>query len=130
MPRIRAATGRIVPLFPRYLFILINRPWGCVPNTKGVADIVRCGDQLGQISTQVMSDLQAISHDEPDELIPLPVTFGIGQELVAKSTEHMTAGSILIYQGMKDQERCEVLWSIFGRTTRAHIPVKELRAYN
>ena len=127
-PRCLSTKGRIEPLFPRYLFVLVRKSWSTIRNTRGVSSVVMCGDQPGKIPTNIILGLQTISHSDPQEVIQLPVTFHKGQVLRTKDFHHIASQGELIYQGMVGEDRVRVLWTLFGRSTDTTLPLSDVVA--
>ncbi len=111
------------PLFPRYLFVAIDRlhqRWRPVCSTVGVCDLVRRGDHPAKIPDGLVEELQArelggsFDHGAQIQKIKLgdPVRIGAGpfMDLVGR------------FYGMASDERVFVLLDLLGRTVKAQLP--------
>ncbi len=110
------------PLFPRYLFVAIDRlhqRWRPIISTAGVCDLVRRGDLPAQLPTGLVEELRArqrgggFDHGAQVRKIKPgdPVRIGAGPfvDLVGR------------FHGMASDERVFVLLNLLGRTVKAQL---------
>lgn len=113
----------LAPLFPRYLFVAIDRlqqRWRPIISTVGVCDLVRQGDLPAQIPEGLIEELQArqrggrFDHVAQVRKIkqgdPVRVAAGPFADLVGR------------FHGMASDERVFVLLDLLGRTVKAQLP--------
>ncbi len=119
-PRFRQ-NGRIRPLFPNYLFMRIpgeNPRLTTVRSTFGCTGVLCIGVQPA-----------TVSGDEIDELRQREGPLGLVTLCQFKSGDDVLFGVIPAkFQEMLDEERCSVLFSIFGRSTHKILGLSEIRA--
>ena len=108
-----------MPLFPRYLFVTIDRAtqgWRAIQSTIGVSRLVCNGDEPAAVPPNVISDLRL--REDANGLIPLNVgpRFTPGDKV--RVVEGLFTGCLGLFQGMTDQERVAILLDMLGRKTR------------
>lgn len=108
-----------VPLFPRYLFVDIDRAtqgWRTIQSTIGVSRLVCNGDEPAPVPLGVISDL--LQREDADGLIPLNFAprFTPGDKI--RVLDGLFTGCLGLFQGMTDQERVAILLDMLGRKTR------------
>ena len=108
-----------VPLFPRYLFVSIDRAtqgWRSIHSTIGVSRLVCIGDEPAPVPFGVISDLR--QREGADGLISLNFTprFTTGDKI--RVLDGLFTGCLGLFQGTTDQERVAVLLDMLGRKTR------------
>lgn len=116
------------PLFPRYIFSLIDTMWYCIRGTRGVSHLLMGHDGPQQISHKVIDAIRSREDGEGFILLEPKRTerFKPGDKVTA--TEGLLAGRLMIYEGMTGKDRVQVLTSIFGRETITTIEEKLLVA--
>ena len=107
------------PLFPRYLFVAIDRAtqgWRSIQSTIGVARLVCTGDEPAAVPLGVISDLR--QREDENGLIPLNIAprFAPGDKI--RVLDGLFTGCLGLFQGMTDQERVAILLDMLGRKTR------------
>jgi transcriptional antiterminator RfaH len=115
---------RIVPLFPRYLFLRIDegrQSMSSVRSTIGVSNTVRFGSRYAVVPDQVVSDLRALEH--PDSRLH---RLGRPSRLVPGASVRITSGAFKGLEGLFDRadgaERVVVLLQLLGQEAAAHVP--------
>ena len=122
---VRHARRRAValrPLFPRYLFVGIDRAvmgWRPVRSTIGVADLVCSGDEPAAVPQTVIDALQAREREGAfDELAPL-------RRLAPGNPVRLSDGPLTDFAGRitaaAAHERVVILLDFLGRTVRAEV---------
>lgn len=106
---------RVVPLFPRYLFVQIDDSWRWLLSTLGVSSVIMgAGEETpATLNASVIEKLRSM-HDKHGivELPSIP-RFTHGQPV--RLTRGCFAGCLGIYAGSSSFEREQVLLSILGR---------------
>jgi transcriptional antiterminator RfaH len=108
-----------VPLFPRYLFVAIDRAtqgWRAIQSTIGVSRLVCNGDEPAPVPFNVISDLR--QREDADGLIPLSMAprFVPGDKV--RVVDGLFSGCLGLFQGMTDRERVAILLDMLGRKAR------------
>ena len=124
--------GRIFvkrPLFPRYIFVLIDKLWYSIRGTRGVSHLLMGFDGPAVIPGQEIEKLR--KKEGPDGLIVLseqtsPERFSKGTTV--RATEGPLTGIDLIYEGMAPHDRVKVLATLLGRQVPVTIEDKILVA--
>jgi transcriptional antiterminator RfaH len=125
LPRVRQKCRRkgrrvavVGPMFPRYLFIRLDRQtdnWGPIRSTLGVVSVVRFGHQPASVPTGLVSALRA--NDGPDGVQDVPeVEIQVGSRV--RVTEGSLSGFEGIYLAKSGRDRVVVLLDIMGKTAR------------
>ena len=110
---------RLVPLFPRYLFVLLgDYGWSVVDNTIGVIGLLRAGDRPSPVPDNEMKRFRRF---ERDGVVHLPKRgIELGDRMrVLKGT---FAGHLGLYDGQMSRDRVFVLLELMGRKTRVEVP--------
>ena len=119
---------KILSLFPRYLFVSIDKIWYPLTGTRGIAKVLLGLD--GPL-TLPSTELEKLRRREgPDGLIQLSTApterFKQGDKVYAK--DGPLCGQVLIYEGMTARERCQVLANLLGGQVRVVLDEKQLVA--
>jgi transcriptional antiterminator RfaH len=125
MRDVRRRQGRrvtlVAPMFPRYLFIHLNRQtdnWAPIRSTLGAVSIVR----FGRLAARVPDDLVALlrSCEDTQGLQVLPV-----EEYKPGSRVRITQGGFAGYEGIfqaaSGRDRVTVLLDVLGRKARTTV---------
>jgi len=117
------------PLFPRYVFTLIDKFWYSIRGTRGVSHLLMADEGPAVIPTKVIEAIRA--REGPDGLIVLskqksPERFSMGTTV--RATEGPLTGLDLIYDGMTTQDRVRVLANLLGRQVSVTLEEKTLVA--
>jgi transcriptional antiterminator RfaH len=117
-PRFKSKLGRILLLFPTYIFVRIIDRWYPVLWTPGVTRVLMAGDRPAQLNEQIVT---SIKRREVGGLVRLPSN---GNRLrkgdKVKITRGSFEGQIGIYDGMTPHQRERVLLELLG----AWVPVE------
>src|SRR5262245_42886179 len=112
-----------VPLFPTYMFCLVDR-WRDLLSIFGVVGVVMRGTEPDFVPNRIIADIRA---RETDGLVVLPKP---PQTIGANSQVRVTKGAfrdhIGIVAGMREHERCKVLIDFLGRKTDVLISKADL----
>jgi len=124
LPKIRITTKlgarrvhNLVPLFPSYLFLQIDRVWYPVLSTVGVLRVLRNGDrEPARLDDQIISEIRG---REVHGIIKLPKPVRVGDRV------RIVRGSFLdhvgVYEGMSGRERARILLDLLGRKVPVEI---------
>lgn len=125
MRDVRRRQGRrlklISPMFPRYLFIHLNRDtdnWAPVRSTLGVVSIVKFGHDPARVPDDLIALLR--SHEDPQGIHILPAE-GYKPGSRVRITQGGFAGYEGIFQASTSRDRVTVLLDVLGRKARATV---------
>jgi transcriptional antiterminator RfaH len=108
-----------VPLFPTYLFVMIDMPrqrWRPIRSTIGVSHLVCHGDEPAMLPVAVIDELQSRHNDAGFVQLDLRPKFTPGDNI--RIVEGAFTGCFALYAGMADRERVAVLLDLLGRKVR------------
>ncbi len=113
----------LAPLFPRYLFVAIDRlhqRWRPILSTAGVCDLVRQGEWPAEVPAELVAELQlrerrgAFNHSAEVRGLkqgdPIRVAAGPFAELAGR------------FQGLAAADRVFVLLEMLGRSVKVQVP--------
>jgi transcription antitermination factor NusG len=117
--------NRAGPLFPAYLFVRVgDTGWSRIDNTIGVLQLLRAGDKPARIADQIIGEIRG---RERNGLVRLPERPRWQRGDRVRIGKGMFLGQIALFDGMTARERVFVLLNLFGRQTRAQVPVGDLQ---
>jgi transcriptional antiterminator RfaH len=126
--RRRRLQERIVPLFPRYLFLRLNegsQVLGPVRSTTGVTSVVRFGSSYATVPDQLIRALQARADPETGlHCMPPPALPAPGSAI--KIAEGPFDGLEGVFECESGENRAVVLLNMLGRNTRVQVPIDYL----
>lgn len=125
MRDVRRRQGRrvalIAPMFPRYLFIHLNRAtdnWAPIRSTLGVVSIVRFGRAAARVPDELLVMLRSREDVQGVQILPV-------QEYKPGSRVRITQGGFAGYEGIfqaaTGRDRVTVLLDVLGRKARASV---------
>ena len=120
----------VTPMFPRYLFIRLNREtdnWGPIRSTLGVVSVVR----FGQVPAAVPDDLVELLQKREDEkgIQVLPAEqYRPGAKI--RITDGGFAGYEAVFLARSGRDRVTVLLKVLGRNTRASVDAGAIEPAN
>jgi transcriptional antiterminator RfaH len=107
------------PLFPRYLFVAIDRTaqrWRSIQSTFGVARLVSQGDEPAPVPEGVVNAIKAREDDNGYVLLDSRPAFAPGARVrVVAGAFIDTAG---LFEGGADRDRVAILLEMLGRKVR------------
>lgn len=116
--------GRIVALFPRYLFLQLDEDRQClspVHSTVGVANVVRLGTHYTIVADRVIRELRARADPETGlhylKSRP-PIVPGAHVRIISGAFDGLDG----IFQRQAGRERVVVLLTLLGRDVPAMVP--------
>lgn len=107
------------PLFPRYLFVAIDRlvqRWRAIQSTVGVAHLVCHGEQPAVLPGAVIDDLLRRQNEAGFIQLDLRPAFSPGDKI--RIVDGAFAAKPGLFDGMTDHERVAVLLDLLGRKVR------------
>ena len=127
--RKRQKTGYTVvrePLFPRYIFIQLSQTqsnWAPIRSTRGVANIVRFGLDVGVVPNELIAALKLseeahFAHITAKDAAP---SFKQGERV--RILEGVMAGYEGIFASSSNEERVHILLDIANKHTKLTLPV-------
>ena len=121
-------TASVVPMFPRYLFIHLDRStdnWGPIRSTLGVVSVVRFGHEPASAPDDLVACLH--TRDDKEGVQTLPT-----QEIRPGTKVRIAEGAFMGYEGVylarNSRERVVVLLQLCGRPARTLMDVDSLEA--
>lgn len=116
----------IRPLFPRYIFILIEQAWYSISGTRGISTILMGDTAPETLPAIVIETLKRRESKDGLVTLPVPPKFTAGQAVKVKHGP--LEGHLLVYEGMSTQDRVNVLFQAMGRACVVELPEKSLIA--
>ena len=107
------------PLFPRYLFITIDRMtqrWRAIQSTIGVTHLVCNGDEPAMVPGCIITELQGREDDRGFIKLDQRSRFVRGDKI--RVMDGVFEASLGLFEGMADRERVAVLLDLLGRKVR------------
>jgi transcription antitermination factor NusG len=118
-------TDRILPLFPRYLFVhTTDGIWRFLANTVGILKVLIRNEKADIMSDEIMNNLR---RNERNGVIRLNGYYNDGDRVEIVSN-HLFIGWKGIFLGMKSQDRCRVLLTMLGQHVPVDIDLANIRA--
>lgn len=117
------------PLFPRYLFVAIDRRtqrWRAIQSTIGVARLVCSGDEPAVLPAAVIGELQGREDDAGFVRLDLRRRFSPGDRV--RVVEGAFTACLGLYEGMADHERVAILMDLLGRKVRVVLDCEAIAA--
>jgi transcriptional antiterminator RfaH len=115
-----------IPLFPRYIFIMVFGTWYPIRSTRGITRLL-----MGESGPQIIpaDQIATLRSRENDrgliQLLPKS-SFSSGDKVKASSGPF--EGQLMVYEEMTARERCRVLADWLGQKVRVEIDEKVLVA--
>ena len=120
----RKIEEKLVPLFPRYIFVGIDFAsalWRNINGTRGVAYVVM-GDEMtpAKVPDSIIHDLRAQEVEEG--VVPLSsiATFAKGDKV--RILEGAFADQLAVFESMSDKDRVQLLLTFMGREIKMTLP--------
>lgn len=127
--RARRFITKIIPLFPRYLFVYLDvniQQWRVINSTRGVTCLLTQGCTPAPVPEDVVETLQK-DMDQTNQ-VPLStlMKFQTGDALTILSGPF--AGESGVYEKMSSKDRVDLLLKIMGSKVRITLPLREVGA--
>jgi transcriptional antiterminator RfaH len=119
-----------VPLFPRYLFVLLDTEserWHSINGTHGVSYLVTMGEQPSAVPSGIVDAIRQRENDEGLVEVAEPVPYNTGD--VVEITRGAFADQTGIFRCGDDKQRITLLLSLLGREMEIQLPANTVRAY-
>ena len=107
------------PLFPRYLFVSIDRAvqrWRSIQSTIGVSRLVCNGDEPAAIAAGVIDGLRRREDEGGFVRLDRRPRFALGEQV--RIVDGIFASCLGLFDGISDGERVAVLLDLLGRKIR------------
>lgn len=107
------------PLFPRYLFVAIDRMtqhWRSIRSTVGVTHLVCNGEDPAWVPDKVISDLRGREDECGFVRLDLRPRFALGDKV--RVVDGVFDACLGLFDGMADRERVAILLDLLGRKVR------------
>lgn len=107
------------PLFPRYLFVAIDRMtqrWRSIRSTVGVTHLVCNGEDPAWVPDKVISDLRGREDERGFVHLDLRPRFALGDKI--RVVDGVFDACLGLFDGMADHERVAILLDLLGRKVR------------
>jgi transcriptional antiterminator RfaH len=117
------------PLFPRYLFVLIDlaaQPWRCVQSTVGVSHLVLNGDVPATLPERVLEELKRREDERGFIQLVKPVPFVRGDAV--RILDGVFSACVGLFDSRTDRERVTVLLDLLGRKVRVVMDLESVAA--
>jgi transcriptional antiterminator RfaH len=117
------------PLFPRYLFVLIDmnaQRWRSIRSTIGVSQLVCHGDEPASISDRIIAQLRQGEDERGFIRLDSRPRFNFGDHI--RVLEGAFTDCLGVFQAVSDHERVEILLELLGRKVRVSLEAHAIAA--
>jgi transcriptional antiterminator RfaH len=107
------------PVFPRYLFVAINRAtqhWRAIQSTVGVMSLLCHGEDPACVPEGVMSELRNREDERGFVRLDTRPRFALGDKI--RVVDGVFGACLGLFEGMADRERASILLDLLGRKVR------------
>lgn len=111
----------IAPMFPRYLFIRLDRrsdDWGPIRSSRGVVSLVRFGQAAAKVPDRLIAALHAREDARGVQVLP-PEEYRPGSRV--RITDGSFSGYQAIFLAKSGRDRVVLLLDVLGKHTRATV---------
>jgi len=115
----RKVDAVVKPLFPRYLFVVIDRTaqrWRSIQSTFGVARLVCNGDEPSRVPEGVIGAIRARENDKGLVALDPKPAFVPGDRV--RVVAGAFADNLGLFGGLADRDRVSILLEMLGRKVR------------
>jgi transcriptional antiterminator RfaH len=117
------------PLFPRYLFVAIDRltqRWRSIQSTIGVAHLVSNGDEPALVPTKVLDELKR--REDHAGFVSLDKVSRFAPGETVRVIDGVFSECLGLFEGMADQDRIAILLDLLGRKVRVVLEAQAVDA--
>lgn len=117
------------PLFPRYLFVTIDRMtqhWRSIRSTVGVTHLVCHGEDPAWVPDHVISDLRGREDERGFVRLDQRPRFALGDKV--RVVDGVFDACLGLFDGMADRERVAILLDLLGRKVRVVLEADAIAA--
>jgi transcriptional antiterminator RfaH len=117
------------PLFPRYLFVAIDRMtqrWRSIHSTIGVTHLVCNGEEPAPVPDDVIAELRRREDERGFIKLDLRPQFAPGEKVRVVAGVFSTC--LGLFEGMADKDRVAILLDLLGRKVRVVIDGESVAA--
>jgi transcriptional antiterminator RfaH len=115
----RRVDAVVAPLFPRYLFVAIDRMtqrWRAIHSTIGVTRLVCRGEEPAALPHDIIAELRGREDERGFIRLDLRPRFTPGDQIQVVGGAF--ANCLGLFEGMADKERVAILLDLLGRKVR------------
>jgi transcriptional antiterminator RfaH len=123
-PRIKQH-GRIMPLFPTYLFVRTDGRWYSIRWSVGITRVLMNGDKPAQLDDEIVS---SIRRREVAGIVVLPRAPRLRPGQRVRILHGSFQGLYGLYDGMVGHDRERILIDLLGRKTAVVLPAHNVAA--
>ena len=116
------------PLFPRYLFVLIDHThqgWHAIRSTFGVADLVGGENGPAPVRTEIIAALRA---QEGEDGCFRDTARKFASGAAVRVVDGIFASAVGFFESMNDSDRVSVLLDLLGRRVRVVLAAESIAA--
>lgn len=124
---------RLLPAFPRYVFVAAQQAWDLVLGTKGIRGFILDVDKPATVPARVLDKLTARCEDGGDVFVehaPEPVRFHCGEKLLIIGDSALSGMAATYQHATHDGDRACVLIDWMGRSAMTELDERDLRKLN
>ena len=118
--------GRVRPLFPSYVFFVIEQQWYAARWAIGVTALIMGDQRPARVPDAVIAGLK--SRERADGLIELPKPAGLRRGDPVRIVRGPLVGQLAFFDGMKSRERCKILFALLGGQQRVTVAKQDVEA--
>lgn len=126
----RKVEEKIVPLFPRYIFIgmdLSSTRWRSVNGTRGVSHLLMSNDlNPAKVPARIIDDLRFQEIEDGIVSVASLVNFVKGEKI--RILDGVFADQIAVFESMDDKSRVQLLLTFMGREVKMTLPIHAVEA--
>jgi transcriptional antiterminator RfaH len=118
-----------MPLFPRYLFVAIDRTtqrWRSIQSTIGVMHLVCNGEEPACLADSVIAELQG--REDERGFVHLDVRPRLSPGDKIRVVDGVFSTCLGLFEGMTDRERVAILLDLLGRKVRVVLAGESIAA--
>lgn len=128
LPKFSSFSGKkpqVKILFPRYIFIFVEHQFHSINGTFGVSRLLMSeNNKPAVVPDKVIEELKSREGKNGLITLPKPERFQVGNNV--KLADGPLAGYTLLYDGMSDATRANVLLELLGRKVTIEVDEKDL----